>query len=71
LWINHARPVSCATRSQSTDAINISKQGGTMTDDKQASSKQQAKSWKAIQTQVQTLARKAQQARTEKSSKAR
>jgi len=42
-----------------------------MTDSKQAGSKQQAKSWKAIQTQVQTLARKAQQARIEKNSKAR
>ena len=37
-----------------------------MSDKKQASTKQSTKSWKTIQTQVQALAKKAQQVRTEK-----
>ena len=38
-------------------------EGGTMTDGSEVNPKQQAKSWKAIQIQVQALAKKAQQAR--------
>jgi len=40
-----------------------------MSDKRQASAREQAKSWKAIQAQVQTLAKKAQQVKTEKTTK--
>lgn len=40
-----------------------------MSDRSQASANEQTKSWKAIQAQVQTLAKKAQQAKVEKAAK--
>ena len=46
--------------------------GATMSDDgRQASANDQTKAWKAIQAQVQTLVKKAQQAREEKAAKSK